>query len=337
MAVTLKDISKETGFAVSTVSGVLNDDPRCYASEDTRRGIRRTARRLGYRPDFLARALRAKHTGLIGVAASLFGSEIIGRQMMAFTPALQERGCLPLYGDTWSEPARERHILQEMAHKQVDGIVFFPQSPLDEVRELVPKDVPCVVVHERPVEGLPCLVVDRAEATRRAVARLFELGHRRGAFCTCALRSNAVKADGFRLAFEEAGRSEAGTFIECGPEPGSIRRHIEAHAETFREITAIVASNDRQAVEAVMGLNHVGLRVPEDVSVIGFDDVDLARSVRPTLTSIRQPREEVAEASIRMLFDIMEGRRTENHVLTPQLVERESTGPAPVGVADVAP
>ncbi|HRU07447.1 MAG TPA: LacI family DNA-binding transcriptional regulator [Candidatus Brocadiia bacterium] len=327
MAATLHDIAKETGFAVSTVSSVLNDDPSCYASEDTRKAIRAAAKRLRYRPNFLGRALRAKRTGLVGVAASLFGSEIMSVQLSFFPQALHRIDCLPLFGETRHERDRERVVVQELVHKQVDGLILFPHTAATGVRELVPEDLPCVVAHERVIEGFPCLVIDRAEGVRRAAARLIELGHRRLVFIANKLNANLGKAQGIVHALQAAGLPHDGALIECGDSPGAIRRYVESHADQFRQITAVLASNDRLALEVIEGLARIGLSVPRDVSVVGYDDTSLAQSIYPPLTTIRQHREEVAEHATRMLKELMEGRVPGNVILTPELVERESTGP----------
>jgi len=327
VATTLHDIARETGFAVSTVSSVLNSDPGCYASEDTRRAIRASAKRLGYRPNFLGRALRAKRTGLIGVAASLFGSEIMGVQLSAFPQALQSMNSLPLFGETRHEKERERVVVDELIHKQVDGLIFFPRLAASGLRSIVPADVPCVIVHERPVKGFPCLVIDRAEGARRAAARLIELGHRRLVFMANRIDANLAKSRGLIRALREAGLNSRDALVECGDPPGAIRLYIESHAAQFREITAILASNDRLALEAIEGLERIGLSVPRDVSVVGYDDTNLAQSVCPPLTTVRQPREEVAEHATEMLKEVMEGHAPGNVILTPGLVERESTGP----------
>jgi LacI family transcriptional regulator, galactose operon repressor len=322
--VTLKDIAADTGYAVSTISNVLNSQKTCYASEQTRETIRKAAKRLGYRPHFFARALRQQRTYQIGVAASLFAAEIAGKQMAAMAPAFEALGYSVIYGDTRSERDTEGRILADFQHKHVDGIIFHTHIA-DASRSVhIPDDIPCVIIGATAHESRPSIVIDKQAALEAAIDCLLKLGHEKILFLSEELRSNQEKMDGYRNAMTRVDLFDETNLLASGRGVGKPHEFILAHAEQFRAATAIMASNDRVAVEAFSALGELGMRVPEDCSVIGFDDADLARAVAPRLTTLRQPREEVAEAAARLMLDLINGKDVQNVVLTPELIIRES-------------
>jgi DNA-binding LacI/PurR family transcriptional regulator len=153
------------------------------------------------------------------------------------------------------------------------------------------------------------------------------LGHRRIAFVAGASRTNPAKISGYTRAMDGAGLGGALAVIETAVPPGATRRFVVEHADLFRSPTAVLASNDRIAAELVFGLQDLGLCVPEDVSVVGYDDTPISTAISPTLTTIRQPRQEVGDHAVRMVLDLIAGRQVENVVLKPELIVRESTGP----------
>jgi LacI family transcriptional regulator len=160
---------------------------------------------------------------------------------------------------------------------------------------------------------------------------LIELGHRGIAFLCQELASNPGKLAGCKSALAAHGLYDSRLIFETGKEPGAVARFVAGNAELFRNVTAVVASNDLVAVEAISGLAKLGLRVPRDCSVVGYDDTQIAQAVTPTLTTVRQPREAVGANAVEMLLKRIDGKPTENVILVPELVERESTGPCRSG------
>lgn len=326
MAPSLKDVARETGFAISTVSKVLNRDPDCYASQKTRETIQQTAQRLGYSPDYFARGLRQRRSFLIGVIGSFFGSEVVGAQVSALSRDLEGLGYLPLLGDTRSERKREAHLVSELQRKQVDGLVYFTFAP-EEALAIVPPDLPCVIVGPHASSVFPSVVIDRAAAARRAVACLRELGHRRIAFVVNHVASNTEKVAGYRDAMTAAGLFDESLLIETGGIGGITCEKLLRDPDLLSDATAVFASSDITAAEVISALSRRGRSVPADCSVIGFDDSMIATALRPALTTLRQPRDEVGLHAARLLMDRIAGKPSETVTLVPELVVRESAAP----------
>ncbi len=324
---TLGDVAQRSGYAVSTVSHVLNNHASCYASKTARAAIREAAEALGYRPHFFARSLRRLRSFQVGVVGSLFGSEINALQMRSLVDPLRAAGYGILFSDTMGELGRERAAIDDLLYKCVEGILLQSYSDGRELKKIVPDKTPCVLLVERPVPGALSLVIDRAMAVETAVQLLLRLGHRRIAFLADRLAPNSAKAEGYRRAMKNAGVLDENLLLECTGAPGCARDFVTARAALFGTTTAIVATNDRLAAEAIVGLRRIGMQVPDDISVIGFDDTDIVNAVEPPLTTLRQPRAEVGKVGAQMLLDCIAGRQVENTVLVPQLVERGSVAP----------
>lgn len=331
--VTLRDIAEETGYHVSTVSQVLSGGPRGEQfAADTRQAIRAAAKRMQYRPHLSARALKSGRTRLIGVVGFVFGHRVWGRQMRGLVHAFRAKGYSTMFLDNEESSERDADCLREMAAHRVEALLVASERPSPETIAAVPQGVPTVFFVHRFVEGWPCLMLDRAAAVGRAVERLMELGHRRIAFLTGRISTNLSKLDGYAAALESAGAFDEGLVFEVGDAPGAALKFFAACKGAATSATAFVCSNDRFAGETMMALRAVGLRVPEDASVVGFDDSDMVYMTRPPLASIRYPVDEVIGHAARMVLDAAEGRPVESVVLTPRFVERGSVGPIAVPV-----
>jgi len=291
LGVTLQDVAAETGYAVSTVSNALNGNKTCFASRETRRLIKDSARRLGYRPNYFARALRRQQSMVVGAAGSLFGCQIVGFQFEGFIAPLRRRDYTVLLANTRSEGAMEADVIAELSHKKVDGLVFATNANADALREMLPLRLPHVLIVEAPVAGFACVVIDRAASMRNAMKRLRELGHRRVAFFGDRA-ANPGKVEGY-LAGMAAGGAGGPILLECSMDPGAVAAFLAANPDRLHDVTAIMAANDRIGIEAMTALAALGRAVPRDCSVVGYDDINIALSVRPALSSLRQPREEV--------------------------------------------
>jgi LacI family transcriptional regulator len=172
-----------------------------------------------------------------------------------------------------------------------------------------------------------CLVIDRGAPYEKAVRRLVEHGHRRIGFYTNSLAGNRMKYQGYQRAMESRGIFDRALVTEGSVTPGATRAFVTAHEAHFREMTAVFASNDRLAAEIVIGLARLGIRVPQDCSVIGYHDSEIAMAIEPTLTTFRQPRHEDSEHATNMVMKLLGGLKVGNVFLVPEWVERESTGP----------
>lgn len=327
MGVTLEDIARETGYAKSTVSSVLNGAKSCYASATARGAIEGTARRLGYQPNFFARGLSRQRSGLIGVGGAFFSYEVAGAQFRGIEPVLREQGYLTLLLDTFHEPQRFVDAVAEFRRLNVEGMVLEIRGMPPETWEDLPRDLPCVLIADEEIEGFPTLAVDRCSPVAETVEWLIGLGHRRIAFVCSESRRLRPKRRGYREALRRHGLHDPGLELFCAGDVGATHDSLLADPERLAGVTALLCSNDRVAAEALTAFAALGVRVPEDCSVVGFDDSTIASVIRPRLTTLRQPREEVGRHVTRMLTEVIAGREVGNVVLVPERIQRESTGP----------
>ncbi|HRU04668.1 MAG TPA: LacI family DNA-binding transcriptional regulator [Candidatus Brocadiia bacterium] len=326
---TARDVAEATGYAVSTVSNVLNDNKTFVVPQETRRIIKEAAARLGYRPNYFARALRRQRSYLVGVTGSLFGCEVSCLQLRGIVDPLRRAGYVAFFADTGGGAEREEQVLRELCHKQIEGLIVHGHISLDALERVAPETLPCVLMVDREIPGRHCVVADRAASMEQATRRLLELGHTRIALAIWEPTGGHPKVEGFRRAMQSAGLWRDGLLLHI-PEPaGSRPEYVARHRRRFEELTAVLCADDQIAAEIIAGLAMIGRRVPQDCSVVGYDDADVAVAVQPRLTTLRQPRQEAGELAVKMLLDLMAGRPVTTQRLPHALVERESTGPCP--------
>jgi DNA-binding LacI/PurR family transcriptional regulator len=321
---TLKDLSKETGYAISTISNVLNDRDSCFASKATREKIKEAAERLGYRADHVARSLRSGETRIVGVACRLFASEVQSEQLNALQRALREEGYIATFIDMKEDLVQ---TLEEVRIIRADALIIFSSWNETKAAQKITAEVPAIGIGPERMIGIPTVIVDRTEATKIAVRHLADLGHQRIAFVTRKPKGNLSKLRGYLEGMREVGLDD---YIKVIPVPeiiGAILPFVREHQEEFRSATAIVTNGDQVAAELLPGLTDVGIRVPRDCSLVGFNDVRIAKGVSPQLTTLRQPREELAKGAVQMMMALIRGKSVRNRRLVPELVVRDSTCP----------
>lgn len=331
MAATLDDIARETGFHRTTVSKVLSGDKRCYASAATRRLIQETAERLHFVPNYFALSLQTRQSRMVGVAAQL---DRAGVTLKAIVDGLREARYMALFCDCSSGAEETRGVLRRMHGRRVDGIILYAEIAENRLSDVLPGEVPVVAVRSDEVAGVPCVVDERRQAFAHGVQWLVERGHRRIAFMGRDNRealanphnTHSLKIAGYQDAMRRLGLHDEALLLDAGSARGDVHAFVLAHADLFRSITAVLACSDLTAVEVLSALAELGLRVPEDCSVIGFDDTDFAAAVRPRLTSFRPRRAEVGRRAVELLLKRMNGETVDCVTLVPELIERESAG-----------
>jgi len=220
--------------------------------------------------------------------------------------------------------------VRDLCGRLVDGIILCGGGGVD--LSVAPREFPCVLIGTTRAKHRPCVIEDRFNALAGGVRWLAEGGHRRIAFVASDIggamanphNSQRLKIEGYRAAMQELGLSDDELLLEVGWRPGETRQFVTDHGELFGSITAVMAGNDRIAVEVMSGLSDCGLRVPEDCSVVGFDDTEFAVAVRPRLTTFRPRRAEVGAKAVEMVLELIDGKEVESVTLMPELIERES-------------
>ncbi|SEM49163.1 LacI family transcriptional regulator, repressor for deo operon, udp, cdd, tsx, nupC, and nupG [Luteibacter sp. UNCMF331Sha3.1] len=333
---TVKEIAAIANVSVATVSRALQRPE--LVSEETRERIHAVVKRLGYTPNAMARNLRTARTRLIvallpDITNPFFSEVIRGIEHVAY-----ENGYSVLLGETQSNLVREQAYADMVAARQADGIItMFHRVPPIPIDGRLPLVNACEYVKDSAISSV---YVDNVAAAAAAVDYLVTLGHRDIAFVAGPASSPICvdREQGYHLALQRAGiaadpaLTAVGDFsIEAG------ERAVELFLSQGRSFSALFCSNDEMAIGAMRALISRGLRIPEDVSVVGFDDIRYSRYTSPPLTTVSQPKNALGREAMTMLIEILNEPDVppRKRVLSAELVVRGSTGPATRGVDSV--
>ncbi len=325
--VTLEMVAAAAGVSPSTVSRILNGTAR--VSDDKRAAVDAAIARLGFRPNPVARGLAGGRTLSIGVVTQAINSPFYGEGLRGIEDELGPHGYMPLFVSGHWTAADEQRCIDMLLARRVDGMIMFTGRLPDRALVAAARQVP-IVVTGRQLDGpnLFSLNFDNVEGARLATRHLIELGHRRIVHITGDRQhADAVEREqGYRLALKEAGLpvdpalAVPGNFLES-----SGLMALNHLVESRIDFSAVFAANDQTAVGVALGLYRKGLRVPDDVSLVGFDDVAGSQYSTPPLTTVRQPIYELGRLSAQAMLALLRGERPEVSLPPPQLVPREST------------
>ena len=332
---TIYDLAKITGFSITTVSKALNNYKD--VSEKTRAKILQAAAEMDYLPNAHAQSLSTKKSWAIGVMFS--EANEVGMKhpffngiIESFRHATEEHGYDLIFASR-NLRNRDMSYLEHFKHRAVDGIVVICSDRMDEqVQELMQSDIPIVVVD---MDSANCSVVysDNTEGARMAVNYLYELGHRHIAHIAgdSSIDAGAARVKGYELAMQTLDLPiQPGYLVNAGffsVEEG--KQAMEKLLQLESPPTAVFVAGDQMAIGAIEAVHEHGLRVPEDISIIGYDDIEMIKYITPKLTTIRQDTDEIGEAAAELLIEQMTAkeRRTERRVIPVTLIERASCAP----------
>jgi LacI family transcriptional regulator len=330
--VTLFDVARLAGVHPSTVSRALDPRRQARVKDDTRERIMDAATRLGYRPDLIARGLQSGRTASIGVIAADLGNLFVTPIIHGLTGSIEAAGMLPMIAETQDDHHRLTRILDHMLARRVDAMVVVAARSGDlAILEKAALSVP-VVIAARPLDGtrLPQVIHDDHEGGRMIAEHLHQLGHTwvaqlRGPI---EVANFPRRATGFGGYCHEAGLGEA--TLDMWAESPTIDEGTRLMQMLLdrptRRPTAIFAHNDLMALGALGVLGSAGLRVPEDVSLVGYNDLPMVGYLSPPLTTVRYPSLEIGQTAGLMVQQLLSGERPSDHNLEPRLVVRGSTG-----------
>lgn len=334
--VTLVDVAKLAGVSVMTASRALSGEG--YASEETKVKVQAAVKQLGYAPNALARMMKGGKTNVIGVVVNDVSSPIINAFITALGHAAREVDMdLFIYNSLGDLGDAKGKRVTGMLHGLWDGLLYVMPRMTDDYLETLEKATRPVVLinYFRHETVLPVVRGDNINGAHDAVCHLLELGHRRIGFIrgTAYTGQSEQRELGYRAALAEAGIEvdpaliQQGDFQELsGLEAG---RHLMALAEPP---TAVFAASDVMAIGCMNAIREKGLSVPQDISVIGFDDIPAAALAQPPLTTLRHPMQLMAQAALQELMRRIRGEPGRRHRIEfpSEFQFRESTGPAPV-------
>ncbi|MGW2510312.1 LacI family DNA-binding transcriptional regulator [Streptomyces scopuliridis] len=331
---TSKDVARAAGVSQATVSLVLGDKWRGRVSERTAGLVRDAARALGYRPNLAARNLRLGTTRTALLVVPALTNEFFARVYTGAAGVAAEHGFgVVLYpSPAGVGPARDPFA---SARAALDGVIASSMATgaLDAIRGSDGTDLPLVMLDSDPAApGAAARVnLDIADGMRQIAGHLLGLGHRRLVHLSSAVASWTfdVRAAALAEAVREVPDAALRT-VSAPLEVGAAREATErALTAPGLRPTALVCDDDILAAGACKAVRRLGLRVPEDISVSGFDDLALATAVEPELTTVRLPAERVGERGMSALLAVLDGRRPETGDLPVSLVVRDSTAPPP--------
>lgn len=341
--VNLRTLAEHLELSQTTVSLVLNNSPSAKSiPQETRNRVLEAAQRLNYRPNYFARSLRQSRSMSVGVLAPDLSEGYFTRVMSGVVQELSRAHYFYFTAcHDWKRELIEQYP-RMLVERAVDGFLLL-NTPADQIE--VPVPVVAISAHS-PVENVTNIVLDHHRAVEAALLHLDELGHRHIAFMR---GPRAIPDSDFRWQSIQQVAGEIGLRIDpalvvridatswssktgqhpMAPEIGY--KPMQALLEKTRDFTAVFCFNDIAAIGAVRALKEAGLRVPEDVSVVGFDDIQSAAYATPSLTTVRQPLTEMGERGAQVLLERISNREAAypaEIVMAPELVIRESTGPA---------
>ncbi|MHB1987790.1 MAG: LacI family DNA-binding transcriptional regulator [Acidimicrobiales bacterium] len=334
---TLRDVARVAGVHPATASRALNQATRQLVNAETVRRIEEAARALEYRPDHLARSLKTRRSAAIGVVLPDLTNPLFPPIVRGIEDRLVTSGYVPLIGNTDNDDDRERLVLARLEARQVDGLIVATATrrhpPLV---ELARSGLPIVLIN-RVIDGhrLPSVSVDDSSGIRAAVEHLAGLGHHRIAHVAGPqdVSTGAGRYRGFRAGIDSAGLEddpELIVFAETFSEAAGFEGACEL-LERRRPITAVVAANDMLALGCLRAFTRLGLRCPEDVSLVGFNDMPFVDRVSPPLTTVGFPHYDLGTYAAELVLERIDDADGPVKVLflPPELVVRSSTGPAP--------
>src|ERR1700687_5937914 len=343
--ITIRDVAKESGFSSTTVSIVLNDAPLArYIPPVTKKRIERAAEKLGYRPNQFARSLRSKRSHTVGVMVFDMTDPYCTLVLRGIENTLYQASYLPILTDVHNERSRFERYLEMLLDRRIEGLVVLANwlfLDINLLADLEKSSIPTAIVGcELKNDHISSLIVDNNLGTRAALEHLISLGHRKIAFIRGPrqLSDTEPRWRGVRAVAREHNLELDSRLIVDLPESGDPFSSFEQGYKLTEELlhrrrpfTALMAFDDMTAFGAIRALAKAGIRVPDQCSVVGFDDVSPAAIYSPALTTVRQPMEVMGTAAATLVLDAINAGlekkpiRTIHRRIVPELIVREST------------
>jgi DNA-binding LacI/PurR family transcriptional regulator len=330
--ISIKDIARMAGVSHSTVSRALRDSP--LVNPKTTEEIRKIARELGYQPSAVARGLVTRRTYTIGVVVTTIADPFVSEVVIGIELAANDYGYSVILADSNADPVREQSVVHSFAERRVDGIVV-TSSRVGALYTgvLAQMNAPIVLINnQHPGQFVHSVMIDNVQGSREATAHLIGLGHRRIAYIgdRYGHQSDTERLTGYQEALAQAGvplRAELVVNGDSKPEAAILA--MEALLALPDPPTAVFCYNDMTALGVLRAAHVQGVKVPEDLSIVGFDDLFLATYTQPQLTTVRQPMQRMGRMAMESLLRLMSGEASGEAVKVPaELIVRESTAAA---------
>lgn len=333
MTTSIKDIAKVMNISYSTVSRALNNSPR--VKRETRELIQRQAAEMGYLPSAIARSLVTRRTNTIGIVVTKITDLFFAEVIQGIEETALSAGQNVILTNSDGQPDRELAAIQNLRGRRVDGIILVAAcADQESKRRLFTSsglDMPIVIINNVHREHIGYSIeTDNVGGGQLATQHLLALGHRRIAHIAGPATEwdGAERQIGYEQALREAGLAVDPALVVCGdnrPEGGW--QAMQTLLALPDQPTAVFCYNDATALGVLRAAHAAGLQIPQDLSVVGFDDIDLTAYFEPPLTTIAQAKREMGALAVQMVLDLLNSRTVEDCVLPSRLVLRESTAP----------
>jgi LacI family transcriptional regulator len=343
--VTIRDVAKESGFSSTTVSIVLNNAPLArYIPADTKKKILRATKRLGYRPNQFARSLRSKRSHTVGVMVFDMTDPFCTLILRGIENTLYQASYLPILTDVHNEGSRFERYLEMLLDRRIEALIVIANwvfLDINLLADLEKSSIPTAMIGcELKTDSISSVIVDNEVGGHLALEHLHALGHRKIAIIRGpkTLTDSSPRWKGIRNFAKEADLELDSRLIVDMPESrdplSSFELGFKLTEDLLRQkrpFTALLAFDDMSAFGAIRALSRAGIRVPEQCSVIGFDDVATSALYTPSLTTVRQPMETMGTSAVGVVLDginaVLEKREINpsHRKVAPELVVREST------------
>jgi len=343
--VTIRDVAKESGFSSTTVSIVLNNAPLArYIPAVTKKRIERAAKSLGYRPNLFARSLRSQRTHTVGVMVFDMTDPFCTLVLRGIENTLYQSSYLPILTDVHNERSRFERYLEMLLDRRVEALIVVANwlfVDIDVLADLEKSSIPTAMIgRELQNDSISSVLVDNELGAHAAVEHLYSLGHRKIAFIRGpkTLGDSAPRWKGVRSFAKASGLDLDPRLILDLPESEDPISSFESGYQLTEDLlkqkrpfTALMAFDDMTAFGAIRALAKAGMRVPEQCSIIGFDDVAACSLYTPPLTTVRQPMEAMGTIAVNIIVEginaVQEKRavRAVHRKVAPELVVRESS------------
>ncbi|MCD6554320.1 MAG: LacI family transcriptional regulator [Chloroflexi bacterium] len=331
MAISIKDIARAAGVSHSTVSRALADSP--LVKKETKQRICRLAQEMGYSPSAIARGLVTKRTQTIGLVVTTIADPFVAEIVRGVEETALDCGYNILLCNSNAQPQRELAAVSTLREKRVDGIIVSASRVGDlYLPLLVETGVPIVLVNnEHSGRYVYSVVTDDESGGRLATEYLLDLGHTRIGYISGpeVHRSNINRLRGYRQAFQGRGLTPDPQWITSGD--GGARGGEEGMARLLSlpaPPSAVFCYNDMTAIGALLTAHRLGWKVPDQVSVIGYDDIYFAAYTNPALTTVEQRKYDMGSLAMQMMLDLLGGASSVENILLPaRLIVRESCAP----------
>jgi LacI family transcriptional regulator len=330
MPVTLKDIAERAGVTSATVSMVINNKPNI--SDATRKKVLKIARELHYYPNAIARGLATRKANAIGVIVPNLASSFVVRILQGIKSTNHDIDYTVQLFDTIGQKETESQLFQRLAReRRIDGAILISSTVTDEeLKVFKDESVPCVVV-ARKCDFLDSVFVNNSHGALDATNYLIDKGHRAIASVIC--RKQNLPMDDRMAGYLEGLKARGLPFDESlvfEVADDGMRDGLEVYeriaASPHKPTAVFVPAGDMVAIGIVKQARHAGMRVPEDLAVVGYDDIPAAEVLDPTLSTVRQPKLEMGDYAINITVDKVEGRETgiKHKELPTKFIVRES-------------